>query len=348
MRKQRRSIIYFLVSFLATPWAWAWDYEGHRIVNAAALAALPADFPAFVREPAAAERIAFLAGEADRWRNMPDLPLKHAASPDHYFDYEQVAKAGLDVKTMPDLRYVFMARFAAGRAAHAADFEDIVLKKNLDHTAEWPGFAPWAITEYYEKLKSAFSYLKVYQEIGTPVEVANAQANVIYIMGVMGHYVGDCAQPLHLTVHHNGWVGGNPNRYTRWPGFHAWIDGGFALKSGITAGDLLTRVTPAKAWPMAGVPSGRDPMFEAVVGFITVQHQFVEPLYQLEKEGHLKADNPNGFGIGKKFIEDRLFAGSQALASIWLTAWNEAGPDEYLRGKLEKRRAAATPDHASP
>ena len=55
---------------LAGPPAHAWDYEGHRIINELALASLPADFPAFVREPAAAERIAFLSGEPDRWRNV--------------------------------------------------------------------------------------------------------------------------------------------------------------------------------------------------------------------------------------------------------------------------------------
>jgi hypothetical protein len=63
--------------------ALAWDYEGHRAVNQLALASLPTNFPAFVREPAAAERIAFLAGEMDRWRNTPDLPLKHYSFPDH-------------------------------------------------------------------------------------------------------------------------------------------------------------------------------------------------------------------------------------------------------------------------
>ena len=42
----------------ATPFARAWDYEGHRTVNQLALAALPANFPAFVKTPAARERIA--------------------------------------------------------------------------------------------------------------------------------------------------------------------------------------------------------------------------------------------------------------------------------------------------
>src|ERR1019366_7650581 len=53
--------------------ALAWDYEGHRVVNQLALASLPTNFPAFVREPVAAERVAFLAGEMDRWRNTQDL-----------------------------------------------------------------------------------------------------------------------------------------------------------------------------------------------------------------------------------------------------------------------------------
>jgi len=62
---------------LGTNLARAWDYEGHRVVNQLGLASLPTNFPAFVREPAAAERVAFLAGEMDRWRNTTDLSLKN-------------------------------------------------------------------------------------------------------------------------------------------------------------------------------------------------------------------------------------------------------------------------------
>src|SRR5215472_12501525 len=74
--------------------ARAWDYEGHRLVNQLALASLPTNFPQFVHAPAAAERIAFLAGEPDRWRNVQDLPLRHANGPDHYIDLEQLADYG--------------------------------------------------------------------------------------------------------------------------------------------------------------------------------------------------------------------------------------------------------------
>ncbi len=322
--------------------AHGWDYEGHRIVNSAALAALPADFPVFVRQPDAAERIAFLAGEPDRWRNTPDLPLKHCSGPDHYFDLEQIAAAGLSLEKLPALRYDFMLEFAAGRAAHPAAFQPIAPAKDADHTARWPGFAPWAITENYARLKSAFSYLRVYQELGTPVEIANAEANVIYQMGVLGHYVGDCAQPLHLTIHHNGWVGENPENHSRWPGLHAWIDGGFPAKTDIRLESILPRVVPAEPWPMKISPDGRDPMFTAALAFITAQHAFVLPLYQLEDQGEFKSSVAITSTVGKKFIEDRLLAGSQALAAIWLTAWKEAGPDSYLRGQLEPRRGEPT------
>ena len=50
--------------------AGAWDYEGHRAVNELALASLPPDFGGFELTPALKDRIAFLAGEPDRWRNV--------------------------------------------------------------------------------------------------------------------------------------------------------------------------------------------------------------------------------------------------------------------------------------
>jgi hypothetical protein len=331
-------------ALLATVTTRAWDYEGHRIVNQLGLASLPADFPAFVREPAAAGRIAFLAGEPDRWKSAPDLPLRQYNSMDHYCDLEQLTEAGLDPATVSSFRYDFAVQFAAGRAAHLDRFPAIDPAANADHTREWPGFAPWAITEYYAKLKSAYSYLKAYGEAGTPAEVADAQANVIYLMGVMGHYVGDCAQPLHTTIHHNGWVGPNPAGYTTWNKIHGWIDGGFIAKAGINSAGLIPRVGPAQPIALPAQPDGRDPMFVAVMNYLRAQQKLVEPLYILEKAG--KFSHEKGEAIepeGRDFIEARLLAGGEMLGAIWLTAWRQAYPDVYLRAQLLKRQAAAAP-----
>lgn len=342
----RGSWLALSVSLLMTVAASAWDYEGHRTINQLALAALPTDFPIFVRESANAERVAFLAGEPDRWRNTADLPIKHFNGVDHYCDLEQLTEAGLTPATVSALRYEFALQFAAGRAAHAGNFPMLDSTKNQDHTREWPGFAPWAIAEYYGKLKSAFSYWKAFQEAGSPDEIANAQADIIYVMGIMGHYVGDCAQPLHTTKHHNGWVGENPQGYTKWAGLHSWIDSGFISRSGIKFAQLAPRVEVATPLVLASSPEGRDPVFSAVMTYVVTQQKLVEPLYALEKKGALKIDGAGPNAEAKKFMEDRLLVGGDMLARIWLTAWQQAGPDVYLRAQLLKRsvaRAKATP-----
>jgi hypothetical protein len=122
----------------------AWDYEGHRMVNQLALAALPADFPAFVKEPANAERIAFLAGEPDRWRNVPDGVMKQSGGSwsDHFCDIEYIPAAGLDPAKVPSFRYDFILQFAAGRATHLENFPQIDPAKNTDTHGRVAGFRP--------------------------------------------------------------------------------------------------------------------------------------------------------------------------------------------------------------
>jgi hypothetical protein len=334
------SAVVTFVTFCAP--AAAWDYAGHRIVNQAALASLPADFPAFVREPAAAERIAFLAGEPDRWRNVTDLPIKHANGLDHYFDLEELPHAGLDPATVPALRMEFALAFAAGRAAHADKFPTVEPAKNADRTREWPGFAPWAVAEYYGKLKSGFSYLRVYEELGTAEEIANARASLVYVMGVMGHIVGDLAQPLHTTVHHHGWAGDNPHGYTQGTKIHSWIDGGLIARTGITVDDVRPGVQAARVLPTMPGDDGRDPVFAVVMDYLVAQNARVEPLYQLEKAGKIGPESAD-LAEGRAFVCEQLRVGGEMLGALWRTAWENTVPDVYLRDQLLKRRAGATP-----
>ncbi len=321
--------------------AFAWDYEGHRTVNQLALASLPGEFPAFVRTAEARERIAFLSGEPDRWRNTPDLALRHVNSPDHFIDLEHLADAGIALPQLNEFRYSFVVQLATARAAHPEHFPAIDPEKNKDQTRELIGFLPWSITEYYSKLKSQFSYLKAYEENGTPEEIANAQANIIYVMGVMGHYVGDGAQPLHSTKHYNGWIGTNPNAYTTARTFHALIDGGFFTKTGgLSTPALTVRLKPAAILPPPKNANGRDPMFVNALNYLTAQNALVEPLYQLEKAGKL---NPAGTTTaeGRAFLENQVLIAGNMLGSLWLTAWREAPPDIFLQTYLVQRKAAS-------
>ena len=320
--------------------AGAWDYEGHRVINQLALASLPTNFPAFVLAADQRERVAFLSGEPDRWRNNAGLSLRHANGPDHYIDLEELKLCDLTPAQLPPLRYTFVSLFSQARAAHPERFNPIDPESDRDQTRELTGSLPWTIVECTEKLESCFSYLKTFERAGgTPAEIANARADVVYVMGVMGHYVGDGSQPLHTTIHFNGWVGDNPHGYTTRHTFHTWIDGGYFRKIGEPELQKLAgQIHPARPVGEAGVQDG---LFRAVVAYLVEQNKLVEPLYQLEKDGKLSGEGEPGLA-GRPFLEDQLIKGGQMLGNLWLTAWQEAPEDTFLRIQLEQRRATNT------
>ncbi len=336
MFKQLSAAILFSVC-----WCWphssarAWDYEGHRLVNQLALSTLSTNFPAFVQTPAARERIAFLAGEADRWRNSNERPLRHVNAPDHFIDLDDLTLYHLEPGTLPAFRYDFVNLMATQRATRPADFPAQDKSEDADHTRGLPGFLPWTVAEYYGKLKSACAYLKAYEQAGTPEEIENAQQNIIYLMGVMGHFVGDASQPLHTTRHYNGWVGENPQGFTTSRNFHAWIDGGYLRKAGLDREKLTASLRPAQLlW--TSDPKSKE-LFSAMVRFIDEQHQLVVPLYQLEKDGQLPHEG-EAQAEGRDFLTRQLAKAGQMLGDIWLTAWQEAPVDVYLKGQLNRRQ----------
>jgi hypothetical protein len=320
--------------------ARAWDYEGHRLVNQLALASLPTNFPSFVFTPAARERIAFLSGEPDRWRSTPDLALKHCNGPDHYLDIEDLAPMGLKPSNVSPLRYVFTAQLAVARQKNPGAFAPIDAARDPDQTKALPGFLPWTINEYAGKLKSAFSYLREFERGGTAEEVANAQANIIYLMGVMGHFVGDGSQPLHTTRHYNGWVGDNPNRYTTTNKIHSWIDGGYLNRIGLKPMELFAKVRPARLLTSPDVGGSSTNLFPVVMEYLQESFRQVEPLYELERDGKLSERQPAS-PEGYQFITGRLLAAGQMLGDLWLTARHDAPADNFLRGQLTRRKLTA-------
>jgi hypothetical protein len=331
MLNLRRIFAAFIAIFFCFN-AKAWDYERHRLVNDLALTTLPKDFPSFVRADSNRERIMFLGGEPDRWRNNRDRALRHLNSPDHYFDVEYLEQYKLKATELSHFRYQFVEQMAVARAT----FKLPLPSENSDNIKGHPGFLPWSINEHYLKLVSAFSYLKVFEEQGTTAEVANARANVVYRMGVLSHFVGDTSQPLHTTKHYNGWVDENPKEYTTSKRFHSWIDGGFFKAT--TAPDRAALLRSLQPAALIERPKARDDassQFQLIMKYVLAQHQQVEPLYLLEKEMKLSPDDP---AAGRIFLEGQLMKGGQMLGNLWHTAWKEAPPDRFLQSYLAQRK----------
>ena len=331
--------------------AAAWDYDGHHAVNELALASLPTNFPAFVLAPATRDRIAFLAGEADRWRNETStkngtgLALGHASGPDHYIDLDDIKLYDLTPATLPPLRYDFAADIVKSRTAHPERFPAIDPAKDSDHTRELSGFLPWAITENYQKLQSGFATLAALEKFGgTPTEIENARQDIVYVMGVMGHFVGDASQPLHTTMYHHGWTtNNNPDHYTTSFGFHSWIDGGFFKKTGgIDVKKLSAHIQPAGKIAASDDPNG---IFHTSVDFIVAANQLVEPLYRMDRDGKL-SNKENRGAEGRAFLEGQLVKSGQFLGNLWFTAWQTAPEDTFLERELKLRNTASATTNA--
>ncbi len=325
------------------PWpASAWDYAGHRLVALLALRTLPTNFPVAVASGDVRERVAFLSGEPDRWRNSVDAPFGHAQKPDHFFDLDELPLYDLSARTLSPFRYEAEAQFVAGRLARPEQFPKVDPAHDPERTRGRIGFLPWAITEHQGRLKSCFSYWRVYAEAGAPAERANAEQNIVYTMGVMAHFVGDAVQPLHTTRHYNGWVGVNPSHYTTNRTFHGWIDGGYPERLNLSADRLAPRLREARRVAFEEFGVGRTNLFPVVLGLLERSHRQVEPLYQLERDGHLGTSGDPA-PPGRALIERQIVEGAQWLGDLWLTAWQDAPPDYFLKAQLAKRRLGSMP-----
>lgn len=343
MNSAIRPLIALVLLAAAQQTALSWDYEGHRAINQLALVALPKEFPDFIRNPQTVERIAFLAGEPDRWRNSNENSLHNYNKPEHYFDIEDPEDAGLPLEKLTPFRYDFLAQFDAARRANPKRFPQTSPNKNKDGVRDLCGLLPWAIIENYAKLQSIFSHIKTLQQNKAPAEeIAVACETATLTMGIMGHYVGDATQPLHTSKYHNGWFGPNPNGYTSSRKIHAWIDGGVFARAKFTIDKLRPAARPPQKLPspVAATPAGTPPLHTAILAWIRLQNKQTEPLYKLEKSG----DIPIG-GVptsrGAAFIEEQLLRGGQMLASLWLTAWQNARPEQVAPATARYHRTAA-------
>lgn len=325
--------------------AVAWDEEGHVVVTRLAFQTLPTSMPAWIRTPQVQARLEYLSAEPDRWRGANAVQLDHINKPDHYIDLELLEPYGMNINTMPRLRRQFTDALAEFRIAHPEVARDYQPESDSDYVYRVPGLLPYSIAELQAKVVSSWSTLKTFEANRAAVTdemMAAARDNVVYNMGILSHFIGDGAQPLHLTVHHNGWVGDNPRGFGTSKRFHSYIDGGVLKRHGFDRDHL-----PGPAKPPALVR--HDKCWEDVAAYLTASHAQMVPLYELEKSGELQKEK------GKALIRDRLVEGGSMLAGMWVSAWetpvNDTFLDRKLKGQLRGPRfggAASQPVTSAP
>ena len=334
--------------------AWpaaAWDAVGHRAIAWLAIDGLNKDAPPWLREDAVRNHmVGWEAAEPDRWRNVRDLYVRHENNPDHYMDVEKLDGFGLTLDSVPPLRYKFVAAMAIARHTHPERLEPVNPKTDPAGEQEWPGFVLHAVMEHHGKLTSAFKTLRTVERINDPAreaQVEMAKANVMVEMGLLAHFVGDIAQPLHTTQHHHGWVGENANGYSTDRGIHAYIDGGVINTHKITYHTLKGAQTYAVTLaPEADV-------WKECVAYFKRSHEKVEPVYAMYKAGGFPKPE------GKALIEERLHDAAAMLAGLYNHAWEASEPaqkdvddlvryDGFEKGQVPGAGEKKAPDEGTP
>src|SRR5205085_41618 len=127
--------------------------------------------------------------------------LRNATSPDHYLDYED-----LNGKELPADRYAFLQ-----------------LVYDMKKKPERVGLLPYAIMENYDRLSVAFYDLRQADKFKADARVKAAiEARCLVHAGVLAHFTGDLAMPLHTTIHYDGRLAGGGKVEQK--GIHAKID----------------------------------------------------------------------------------------------------------------------------
>jgi len=294
MRKAFAAGLLLLAAMLQPPRAMGWGDAAHQAINREAAKQLSPEMPHFLT--AASGRLAWLGPEPDRWRSPLEQPLAAAQAPDHFIDLEELAW----LKTFPPDRYGYIHAVEDYRTAHPAAHLPPVEKI---------GFQPYITIEIYDRLTVAFrEYRHALREHRS---TANAEANAIFYAGWLGHYVADGSNPMHTSVHHNGWVGPNPKRYSTKRGLHRKMETAF-----VNANPEVLRIAPLVEKPVRL----RYP-FEDYLAYLRRSQSQIERVYRLEKAGGFDG---RGTAASRRFVRRQVARGAQMLLNLWYTAWVES------------------------
>jgi hypothetical protein len=277
--------------------ALAWGATGHRIIGRLAVLTLPADLPAFLRASAAVEAEGELAREPDRWKGSGKV---HDADRDaaHFLDLDDTGRvfAGPSLADLPPTR---------------ADYDAALRAAGSD---SWKaGYLPYAIVDGWQQLVMDFAYWRV--DAAAARGVADrahrawfARDGLRRDLGTLAHYVGDGSQPMHVSVHFNGWGGyANPDGFTQ-ERVHAPFEGAF-VRAYVTQASVGARMTAYQDCRCAIQSRVRD--------YLAATNLMVRPLYQLYKDGGFD----KGDARGRAFVAERLAAGARELRDEIVDAW---------------------------
>lgn len=279
-----------LVLLMSNVLASGWGPDGHHMVARLAVVSLPADMPSFMKREIS--RLMFLNYEPDAWRDPEEEKfspaLRRGHDPDHHFH--------LELFSLPDLppdRYSFL---------------EMLYRQGKDPTQV--GVLPYRAMELFQRIRVAFRQWRVTRDKDT---AAFLEMRIVDDAGILGHYIADASEPLHVTVNHNGWeLPENPGNYTRDNTLHLRFEADF-IHSRVHDGDVIPLIRKAQR-VNTGLPY--------IYSEIKRSHDRVIPLYELEKDSNFGAGDSSPKAV--TFAAECLADGASTLRDLWYEAYESS------------------------
>ncbi|MGN6209250.1 hypothetical protein [Asticcacaulis sp.] len=286
--------------------AWAWGSSGHRMIGEMALKSLPTYMPAFLRSPQAIADVGEYAREPDRWRGAGKV---HDNDRDvaHFIDLDDDGNtlAGVSLDNLP---------------ANRSDYEAALRAKGVEPYKA--GTLPYATVDAWQQVVKDMAFWRVLTYVEAretdrtkkawyKADLARREDLTLRDIGILAHYVGDSTNPMHLSIHYNGWGDfPNPNGFTT-EKVHSPLEGVYVHDT-VRQDDIAAAMgdyVPCTAPIMTCVTGRFKPSFAKVI-----------PMYQMEKDGGFTPGDPRG----KAFMVERLGRGAGDLRDALLDAWRES------------------------
>ena len=305
----RPTLAFLCAALVAAPLpALAWGSQGHRIISGAAIRTLPESVPAFLRSAAAHDEIALLGPEADRIKGA-GFPLDPDDDPGHYVDVEDDGTVSEVVK---------LSALPRSRRDY-----DTALRGATPASNEYgQGYLPYEIADGWERVARDLAYWRVDVVGATKAPTAEdraffafdrsvREAVTLRDVGYWSHFVGDASQPLHVSVHFNGWDSQkypNPEHFSDSRTIHARFE--TALVRAVATENLVVARVPALA-------TSTDPVLAQVGAYLLATESHVPDVYRLEAAGGIDAHSDAATAL----VLDRLAAGAAELRNLIVEAW---------------------------
>jgi hypothetical protein len=279
------------------------------MIGELAVQALPSELPGFLHSQEAAQDAGELSREPDRSKGAGKVH-DNERDPGHFLDLadDGTVLGGPKLDALPATR---------------EDYDTALRAAGVD---SWKaGYLPYSIVDRWQQLAHDFAYWRILTAAeANPAWAAHRawfasdrrrrEAQILQDIGQLSHFVGDGSQPLHVTVHFNGWgPGANPQGYTL-AKVHAPFEGEL-VRSAVQPGEVARRMAPLRLCGCA--------IEQRTADYLAGTNRLVVPFYEMEKAGGLAPGDPRG----PAFATDQLARGASELRDQIVEAWRASAEE---------------------